>query len=185
MIEEYLHKKGDSKELIGFSGRHWGYILKSSDKDEYPLIISMGNKITNQTALKIVKKMCKQRIPEPIRLADLITRRLVKARKKFGKNNNIWNWNLKDYLINEHDYLHSNLQQSFEEGKKEESVDLGEEEEVLKKEVDLGEEEEDLEREVDFGEEVEDFSGEIEVEGEIEEEVEDLLEEEMIKKYFY
>ena len=118
MIEEYLHKKGDSKELIGFSGRHWGYILKSSDKDEYPLIISMGNKITNQTALKIVKKMCKQRIPEPIRLADLITRRLIKARKKFGKNNNIWNWNLKDYLINEHDYLHSNLQQSFEEGKR-------------------------------------------------------------------
>ena len=126
IIEEYLHKKGDSKELIGFSGRHWGYILKSSDKDEYPLIISMGNKITNQTALKIVKKMCKQRIPEPIRLAELITRRLIRARKKFGKNNNIWNWNLKDYLINEHDYLHSNLQQSFEEGKKEESF-FGEE----------------------------------------------------------
>ena len=121
MTKEFLHKKGDSKELIGFSRRHWGYILKSSDEDDEPLIVSMGNKITNQTALNIVKKMCKKRIPEPIRLADLITRRLIKARQKYGKNNTIWNWNLKDYLVDEHDYLHSNLEQYLEDDKEKES----------------------------------------------------------------
>ena len=118
MTSEFLHKKGDSHELIGNSGRQWGYILKSSNQEEdAPLIISMGNKITNQTALKIVKKMCKNRIPEPIRLADLITRRLIRARQKYGKENNIGNWNLKDYLVNQHDYLHNNLEQYIEDEK--------------------------------------------------------------------
>ena len=118
MTSEFLHKKGDSHELIGNSGRQWGYILKSSNQEEdAPLIISMGNKITNQTALKIVKKMCKNRIPEPIRLADLITRRLIRARQKYGKENNIGNWNLKDYLVNQHDYLHNNLEQHIEDEK--------------------------------------------------------------------
>ena len=112
-----LKNKGDSYELIGSSGRQWGYALKSSKEDEDPLIISMGNKISNQMALKIVKKMCKKRIPEPIRLADLITRRLIKARKKYGTKNNIWNWNLKDYLDQNHEYLHKNLDQCLDDEK--------------------------------------------------------------------
>ena len=61
--------------------------------------------------------MCKNRIPEPIRLADLITRRLIRARQKYGKENNIGNWNLKDYLVNQHDYLHNNLEQHIEDEK--------------------------------------------------------------------
>ena len=115
LAKNYLKKKGDSKELIGYSGRQWGYILKSSDEDEGYLVISMGNKISNQTSLKIVKKMCKKKIAEPIRLADLITRRLIKARQKFSKNNNIRNFNLKDYLVDQHDFLHSNLEQILED----------------------------------------------------------------------
>jgi len=111
IAKDYLKKKGDFKELIGCSGRQWGYILKSSDEDEGYLIVSIGNKITNQTAIKIVKKVCKKKIAEPIRLADLITRRLIKARQKFAKNNNIRNFNLKDYLVDNHDFLHNNLEQ--------------------------------------------------------------------------
>lgn len=91
--------------------------MKSSNEDENPLIISMGNKISNQMALKIVKKMCKSRIPEPIRIADLITRRLIKARKKYGTKNQIWNWNLKDYLKENNDYLHKNLDQCIDDEK--------------------------------------------------------------------
>lgn len=117
IAKEYLFKKGDSYELIGFSGRQWGNVLKSSNEDENPLIISMGNKISNQMALKIVKKMCKSRIPEPIRIADLITRRLIKARKKYGTKNQIWNWNLKDYLKENNDYLHKNLDQCIDDEK--------------------------------------------------------------------
>ena len=132
MTKDYLHKKGDTKELIGNSGRQWGYILKSSNEEEdKPLIISMGNKISNQTAVKIVKKMCKQRIPEPIRLADLITRRLIKARMKYGKSNNIWNWNLKDYLVDQHDFLHANLEQILEDDNKNNNRDENEEEEMF------------------------------------------------------
>ena len=116
MASDYLHKKGDSKELIGDSGRHWGYIFKSSEEEEKDyLVISMGNKITNQTSLKIVKKVCKSKIAEPIRLADLITRRLIKARQKYGKKNDIRNFNLKDYLVDQHDFLHNNLQQILDE----------------------------------------------------------------------
>ena len=116
LASDYLHKKGDSKELIGNSGRHWGYIYKSSGEEEKDyLVISMGNKITNQTSLKIVKKMCKSKIAEPIRLADLITRRLIKARKKYGKKNDINNFNLKDYLVDQHDFLHSNLEQILDD----------------------------------------------------------------------
>ena len=116
LASDYLHKKGDSKELIGNSGRHWGYIYKSSGEEEKDyLVVSMGNKITNQTSLKIVKKMCKSKIAEPIRLADLITRRLIKARKKYGKKNDINNFNLKDYLVDQHDFLHSNLEQILDD----------------------------------------------------------------------
>lgn len=57
LAEESLEKKGDSREIIGISGRHWGFILKSLEEKEDPLVTSSGNKITNQTALKIVKKM--------------------------------------------------------------------------------------------------------------------------------
>ena len=120
-----LSKKGDSYELIGLSGRQWGYALKSSNKEEDdPLIISMGHKITNQTALKIVKKMCKSRIAEPIRIADLITRRLINARKKFGMKNNIQNWNIRDYLNENRDYLHKNLDQCIEDEKDNEKDEI-------------------------------------------------------------
>ena len=117
MTKEKLKKKGDSFKLIGYSGRHWGYALKSSEEDEEPLIISMGNKITNETSLKIVKKMCKKRIPEPIKLADKITRRLVYARKKYGRKNHnrIWNWDLKEYLEQNKEKIHENLNQSIED----------------------------------------------------------------------
>ena len=120
-----LSKKGDSYELIGLSGRQWGYALKSSNKEEDdPLIISMGHKITNQTALKIVKKMCKSRIAEPIRIADLITRRLINARKKFGMKNNIQNWNIRDYLNENRDYLHKNMDQCIEDEKDNEKDEI-------------------------------------------------------------
>ena len=114
LSKENLKKKGDSFKLIGYSGKHWGYALKTSENED-PLIISMGNKISNETFLKIVKKVCKKRIPEPIRLADLLTRRLINARRKYGRNNNIWNWNLKEYYEQNKEYIHSNLIQEIDD----------------------------------------------------------------------
>ena len=50
------------------------------------MIISLGHKVSNQTALEVTKMCCyykKYKKPEPIRLADLITRRLIRAYQKF------------------------------------------------------------------------------------------------------
>ena len=117
MAKEELKKKGDSFKLIGFSGNHWGYALKYSNNEDKPLIISIGNKISNETSLKIIKKMCKISIPEPIRIVNLLIKRLIIARNKYGRNNNhnILNWNLKDYLEQKKEYLHRYLNQSYDE----------------------------------------------------------------------
>jgi deoxyinosine 3'endonuclease (endonuclease V) len=106
-----LEKKGDSKALIGKSGIQWGYALKSSD--EYyddPMIISIGHKISNETALKIVKKTIVHRVPQPIRFSDKISRRLISEYENFIKKNPGKEWDLKDYLKNHYDSLHSNLE---------------------------------------------------------------------------
>jgi len=117
MAKEELKKKGNSFKLIGFSGKHWGYALKYSNNEDKPLIISIGNKISNETSLKIVKKMCKISIPEPIRLVVLLIKRLIIARNKYGRNNNhnISNWNLKDFLNKKKEYLHRYLNQTIDE----------------------------------------------------------------------
>lgn len=104
-----LKKKGDYKALIGKSGTQWGYALKSTKKFDDPMIISIGHKISNETALKIAKYTCKSRIPEPIRLSDKISRRLVYAKLKFHENRPNKEWDLKRYLKEKHSYIHSNL----------------------------------------------------------------------------
>jgi len=105
-----LEKKGDSKALIGKSGIQWGYALKSSDEyDDDPMIISIGHKISNETALKIAKIACIYRVPEPIRLSDLISRRLVGAHRRFLKRFPNKEWNIKRYLKEKNNYIHSNL----------------------------------------------------------------------------
>ena len=40
--------------------------LRSTDKSSDPLIVSIGNKICLDSALKIVSKCCKYRVPEPV-----------------------------------------------------------------------------------------------------------------------
>ena len=61
--------------------------------------------------------MCKISIPEPIRIVNLLIKRLIIARNKYGRNNNhnILNWNLKDYLEQKKEYLHRYLNQSYDE----------------------------------------------------------------------
>lgn len=106
----YLKKKKDSYPLNGNSGIKWGYALKSSDEeDEEPMIISMGHKISQDTALKIVKKTCIYRIPEPIRLSDKISRRLIYARKNFLEKFPNKKWDLKKYLKDKNKYIHEKL----------------------------------------------------------------------------
>ena len=105
-----LKKKGDTSKLIGNSGKHWGYLYKSNINED-PLIISLGNKICNDTALNIVKNTCinNNRIPEPIRLSDKISRRLIWAHSNFVYKYPNKKWNLEKYLTKKYYYIHNKL----------------------------------------------------------------------------
>ena len=54
--------------LVGKSGEVWGKALAEKSKKE--IYISLGHRISLETAYQIVKNCCIYRIPEPIRLAD-------------------------------------------------------------------------------------------------------------------
>ena len=105
-----LKEKGDSFKLIGKSGKHWGYLYKSKINED-PLLISLGNKICNNTALNIIKNVCVKgdRIPEPIRLSDKISRRLIWAHHNFVNKFQKKRWNLNYYLTKNYDYIHNKL----------------------------------------------------------------------------
>ena len=66
--------KGTSVELKGKSGRIWGHALKSGEKSFDPLIVSVGHRVSIETAVAVVEKCCTHRVPEPIRYADLKSR---------------------------------------------------------------------------------------------------------------
>jgi len=52
--------------------------LKTAKDTKNPMYISIGHKISLDTAKKVVLKCCKYRVPEPIRHADQISRELVR-----------------------------------------------------------------------------------------------------------
>ena len=83
LSKQNLIKGGDSFPLIGDSGTQWGYAFKSNDEVTNPMIISTGYKLSNDTALKIVKKSIVHRVPQPIRISDKISRRLIEKYEEF------------------------------------------------------------------------------------------------------
>ena len=104
-----MKKFGDSFPLTGKSGVTWGYALRSTEYYDDPMIISIGHKVSNQTALEVAKMCCYYKEPEPIRLADLITRRLIKAYQKFAYNHPNKKWSLKKYYDENYKYIHNKL----------------------------------------------------------------------------
>ncbi|AYV76692.1 MAG: endonuclease V [Terrestrivirus sp.] len=56
-------------DLVGSSGKIHGKALLTGNSN--PIYISTGHKISLETAAKVVKKISKYRIPEPIRQADI------------------------------------------------------------------------------------------------------------------
>jgi deoxyinosine 3'endonuclease (endonuclease V) len=109
LSKKSLIKGGDAVELIGDSGTQWGYAFKSNDEVINPMIISAGYKISNDTALKIVKKSIVHRVPQPIRLSDKVSRRLIENYEVFINKNPDKEWDLKGHLKEHHNSLYSNL----------------------------------------------------------------------------
>ena len=63
--------KGDYIELIGKTGTIYGVALKTSDNASNPMYVSIGHKISLNTAREIVLKTCIYKNPEPIRNSDI------------------------------------------------------------------------------------------------------------------
>lgn len=105
-ITDKFTKGGDYKKLVGKSGAIWGAALRSTDDSKIPMIISVGHKVTLDTAIEVVKHTTKHRVPEPIRLADKITRRIIAEyeRRKFKP------FNIEEWLQKNHDNLYSALE---------------------------------------------------------------------------
>jgi len=54
-------------ELVGDSGRKWGIAYRSTNDSKNPIIISVGHRVSLDTALKVTKACIRKfRIPEPV-----------------------------------------------------------------------------------------------------------------------
>jgi deoxyinosine 3'endonuclease (endonuclease V) len=77
-----LANGGDAFELIGESGKAHGWALRSTGDSKNPIFVSAGHRVSAETALGVTRALCKYRVPEPVRKADLISRGAV--RKDFA-----------------------------------------------------------------------------------------------------
>ena len=76
-LSKNLISAGDKIDLIGKSGKIWGCALKATEDSINPIIISIGHKISLESAVKIVTASCIYRVPEPIRQADKLSRKSI------------------------------------------------------------------------------------------------------------
>lgn len=66
-------------DVIGVSGTLWGRAIITGNALAKPIYVSVGNKVSLKTAAKLVRQLCKFRVPEPIRMADLHSRALLRG----------------------------------------------------------------------------------------------------------
>ncbi|KAF3446021.1 hypothetical protein FNV43_RR11199 [Rhamnella rubrinervis] len=70
------HDNEDFIPLTGCSGRIWGVAMRSTEGSMKPIFISTGHRISLDTAIRIVKMVCKYRVPEPTRQLAIEARSL-------------------------------------------------------------------------------------------------------------
>ncbi|KAM6940145.1 endonuclease V-like [Xenentodon cancila] len=73
-----LQKGGDSFPLTAASGKVLGKALRSSDKSSKPVYVSVGHRISLDTAVRLAHACCRYRVPEPIRQADWLSREYLR-----------------------------------------------------------------------------------------------------------
>ena len=80
---ETLRCRGESAELVGASGAVWGALLRTSEPADggafKPVIVSVGHGLGLGSALRLVRRCTRHRIPEPVRQADLRSREWLRA----------------------------------------------------------------------------------------------------------
>ncbi|XP_072339717.1 endonuclease V-like isoform X9 [Scyliorhinus torazame] len=75
-----LQKGGNAFSLTGSSGKVLGMALKSCEKSTKPIYVSVGHRISLDTALRLTHSCCKYRVPEPIRQADIRSREYIREK---------------------------------------------------------------------------------------------------------
>lgn len=63
---------GDAAMLTGRSGAVWGALLRTSAADDgvfKPLVVSVGHGLCLESSLALIRRLCRYRIPEPVRQA--------------------------------------------------------------------------------------------------------------------
>ncbi|XP_060027819.1 endonuclease V isoform X13 [Erinaceus europaeus] len=75
---QLLHAGGDSFPLMGESRTVLGMALRSHDRSTNPLYVSVGHKVSLQTAVRLTHSCCRFRIPEPVRQADIRSREHIR-----------------------------------------------------------------------------------------------------------
>lgn len=68
-------------DLVGASGFVWGAALASPNTSN-PIYVSVGHKLSLNTAVHLVQISCRHRIPEPVRLADITSREYLRQREQ-------------------------------------------------------------------------------------------------------
>nr|XP_038021417.1 endonuclease V isoform X4 [Anas platyrhynchos] len=71
-----LQREGDTFPLTGTSGSVLGMALRSCNSSK-PLYISVGHRVSLETAVRLVQSCCRYRIPEPIRQATSVMLLLI------------------------------------------------------------------------------------------------------------
>jgi deoxyinosine 3'endonuclease (endonuclease V) len=77
-FDRLCYRKGDRVPLMSESGFVWGNALKSSEASKKPIYVSIGHKVSLDTATEIVLNVCRTRIPEPIRVSDIQSKCVLK-----------------------------------------------------------------------------------------------------------
>lgn len=72
--------------IIGQSGRDWGRALLTGNATRKPVYVSVGHRICIESAAKLVRRLCRFRVPEPVRVADLHSREALRT----GKLVEVW-----------------------------------------------------------------------------------------------
>ncbi|WOL05512.1 hypothetical protein Cni_G14241 [Canna indica] len=75
----------DMISLTGKSGKIWGMAMRSSLGSSKLIYVSIGHRISLDSAIAVVKACCKYRIPEPIRQADIRSKVFLQKFKGMSK----------------------------------------------------------------------------------------------------
>lgn len=71
-------KAGDYLNIVTYNNEIVGCAFKATDDVINPIYISPGHKIDLETSIEVVKRCCKYRVPEPTRIADILSRKYIR-----------------------------------------------------------------------------------------------------------